>query len=100
LRQIIDIKTDKNSGYLHGTGKYNQEHTTVYDLAKLNFGMLEKGENSDSLVAKFNIVEVMQNLYEIRKSLTKNNGKGEEAKGEAIESALVRSKGTRSNSTL
>jgi len=23
LRQIIDVKTDKNSGYKHGTGKYN-----------------------------------------------------------------------------
>lgn len=40
LRQIIDVKTDTNKGYMHGTGKYNKDYTTVYDLAKLNFGTL------------------------------------------------------------
>ena len=69
LRQIIDVKTDKNSGYKHGTGKYNQEYTTVYDLAKLNLGMLQQGESSNDLKANFNITEVVQNLYKIRKQL-------------------------------
>ena len=63
------MKTDTNKGYVHGTGKYNKEYTTVYDLAKLNFGMLEKGSNSDQLVARFNIVEVMEKLYSVKKKI-------------------------------
>ena len=69
LRQIIDARTDRNSGYKSGTGKYNKEYTTVYDLSRRNFGMLKKGENSDQLVASFNIVEVMDELYTIKEKL-------------------------------
>ena len=68
----------------------------MYDLAKLNFGMLEKGSNSDQLVARFNIIEVMDNLYSVKKKL--NNAKfNDDEASEAINAALVKSQGSPAN---
>ena len=51
---------------------YDPTTTKVYDIRKLDFGDLQQGENSNLFEAKFPIIDVIQDLFELRKKLRDN----------------------------
>ena len=98
FRQIIDVKTGDNF-YKHGSDKYG-ENTRVYDLAKLRLGVLSQCQQSHQYQAKFNIVEVVENLFKLRQTLRQKKIVEDEETGKKIEDALVRNQSSRQNKQL
>lgn len=63
------MRTNPNKQYVHGKSNYDASSTKIYDISKLNFGSLKEGANSNTYTAEFNIIDVVQKLFELRSVL-------------------------------
>ena len=63
LRNIVSIKANQSKAYSIGSAEYDPTTTKIYDIRKLDFGILQHSENSNKYTAKFDIVDVVSTLF-------------------------------------